>query len=83
MIEKTNLITVPTFTFYQGEVFDFEGAERPISVDYYNDTICLRQDGDYNQQEVIIIKPEYLDKLFKAIKKYKSEAEYYKKNKTT
>lgn len=71
-----SLITVPTFTFNQGDVFNQdEHSERPIHVDYYNGSICLRQDGDFVSQEEIIISPKHLDALFKEIKKHQKDAE--------
>lgn len=69
----SELITVPTFVFNQGDLGDMK-FELPIHVDYYNGTIVLRQDGDYDAQETINISPEYLDKLFKEIKKHLPEA---------
>jgi hypothetical protein len=70
------LITVPTFIFQQGDMWDQEGdSEKPIHVDYYNGSICLRQDGEYEKQEEIIISPKYLNALFKEIKKHLPEAE--------
>jgi hypothetical protein len=75
-MKEPQLITVPTFTFNQGDVFDMDGtAEKPIHVDFYDGVICLRQDGNYDQQEEIIISPKYLAALFKAIMKHKPEAE--------
>lgn len=69
------LITVPTFTFNQGDIFNSDPqVERPIHVDFYSGSICLRQDGEYETQEQILISPAYLDKLFKAIKKHQKEA---------
>lgn len=65
-----DLITVPTFTFNQGDVFSGEDlqAERPIHVDYFNGSIQLRQDGEFDEQEKILISDAFLDKLFKEIK---------------
>lgn len=71
----TKLITTPTFTFNQGDQFYDSEFERPISVDFYNGNITLRQDREYEQQEEILIHPKYLDALFKAIKKHKVEAD--------
>lgn len=71
----SELITVPTFIFNQGTLLEVQGAERPIHVDFYNGTIVLRQDGQYDQQEEIKISPEYLEKLFRKIKKHLPEAE--------
>ena len=70
------LITVPTFTFNQGKANDGDYEENPISVDFYNGSIILRQDGSFDQQEKIVIHPKYLDALFKEIKKHRPEAEH-------
>lgn len=69
------LISVPTFIFNQGEIFQDETCEKPIHVDYYNGTIVLRQDGEFKQQEEIKISPIFLEKLFKEIKKHQPNAE--------
>jgi hypothetical protein len=73
----SELITVPTFTFHQGDPFLNDGtAEREIRVEYYqDDAISIRQDdpSDNTYQE-IIIKEAYLKKLFKAIEKNFPEA---------
>lgn len=75
---KTELITVPTFEFKQGDIFSgTDNAEKPINVDFYNGSICLRQDGGYEKQETINILPEYVDALFRAIKKHRKEAEFF------
>lgn len=62
------LITVPTFTFSQGDVYD--GAEYPIQVCYYNDTedklIVLNQEDRYVQFSSI----KQLKKLVKEIEKH-------------
>lgn len=72
------LITVPTFVFNQGDVFNGENnVERPIIVSYYDGTIDLQQEGEYDKPERILITPEYLDKLFKEIKKHQKEAESF------
>lgn len=71
---KTELITVPTFVFPQGKIGD-DNYERPIHVDYYNGSIILRQDGDYDQQEVIHLAPDQIEALFKEIKRHKHNAE--------
>lgn len=71
-----DLMTVPTFVFNQGDVFDENGAERPIHVDYYNGSICLRQyDGDVKEE--IIISEDYLHSLFKEIKKHLPDAQHF------
>lgn len=71
---KTELITVPTFVFPQGKLGD-NNYESPIHVDFYNGSICLRQDGDYEQMEQIIIDPKHLESLFKEIKRHRANAE--------
>lgn len=69
------LITVPTFTYNQGSVYKGdENTERPITVNYYNGSIELQQEGEYDQPESIIIQPDHIDKLFKEIKKHLPEA---------
>lgn len=75
MAQKTKLISVPTFTFNQGDMLLDNEFERPISVDFYNGCIVLRQDGEFENQEEILISPKFLDALFKEIKKHKPEAE--------
>lgn len=75
---KTELITVPTFVFPQGKIGD-DNFERPIYVDYYNSTITLRQDGEFEQQEKIQLLPEHVDALFKEIKRHQKDAEYWLK----
>jgi len=75
MSNQTELITVPTFTFNQGNVWNSETeVERPISIDFYNGTIVLRQDGEFDAQEQINIHPAYFEKLVKAIRKNLPEA---------
>ena len=73
-MKQTELITVPTFTFNQQDA-EKDVWEEPISVDFYNGTICLRQNGNYDEQENINISVEYFEALFKAIRKYKPIAE--------
>lgn len=75
MAKQTQLISVPTFTFNQGDQFIDTEFERPISVDFYNGSITLRQDGDYDVQEQILIHPKFFDALVKEIKKHKVEAD--------
>jgi hypothetical protein len=62
-----NLITVPTFTFEQGDLYD--GGEQPIRVEYYNGSIALVQGKDE-----IILHPEFMEKLFKEIRKHYPDA---------
>lgn len=62
------LITVPTFTFDQGDTY--EGAEQPIQVLYWNsDLVELRQG-----KNEILLNDESINKLFKLIKKHLPEA---------
>lgn len=75
MTNESQLITVPTFTFNQGDMFEDGEFERPVSVDFYNGCICLRQDGDYPIQETIKIHPAFFEKLVKAIRRHKVEAD--------
>lgn len=71
----SKLITVPTFTFEQGDVYSDAEHERPIHVDFYNGCICLRQKGEFDQDEEIKIHPQFLNALFKEIKRHKPDAE--------
>lgn len=66
----TDLITVPTFTFTQGDVFD--GRETPIQVLYWNqgDLIELRQEGNNG----ILINTDCIKKLTKLIIHHLPEA---------
>jgi len=76
----SELITVPMFTFNQGDIFSgSENAERPIKVLFYNGSIELQQDGLYDQPEKILISTNFLDKLFKEIKKQLPEAQVFLK----
>lgn len=70
----TQLISVPTFVFPQGKLGD-DDYEVPIHVDYYNGTIVLRQEGEYEQPEEIKLSPKMVEKLFKEIKRHRSDAE--------
>lgn len=69
----SELITVPTFTFEQGRMLEDVDVEYPISVDYYNGTICLRQE----HAGEIKICPKYLDSLFKEIRKHQKAANFH------
>lgn len=62
------LITVPTFTFDQGDVF--EEGEYPIQVSYYRDGIIELSQGG----QEFDIREQDLQKLFKEIKKHLPEA---------
>lgn len=64
------LITVPTFTFEQGDPWEQEpDSERPIQVLYYDNCISLEQNG-----ESVLISPAHFENLFKAIRKHLPEA---------
>lgn len=75
MSNEINLITVPTFTFNQGDMFTDDQFERPVNVDYYENCIEIRQDGEYKQQQSIKIHPKYVKDLFRQIVKHQKEAE--------
>jgi hypothetical protein len=68
----TNLITVPTFTYSQGDTYD--GAEYPVTVCYYNNgddaSIELTQ-GDNN---INFTNLQQLKSLIKQIEKHLPEA---------
>lgn len=69
------LKTVPRLIFNQGDLFVGDSSvERPIRVAYYNGTIQLEQDGDYDQPKVIAISVDYFEKLVKEIRKHLPEA---------
>lgn len=71
------LITVPSVVFEQGDITNQETpSESPIQIQYYNGSICLEQCGNE-----IIILPDYLDKLFREIKKHQKYADYHLKKK--
>lgn len=68
-----DLITAPTFTFKQGDIFTGDtNVEYPIQVIYYKDTICLEQNGNS-----INIISEKLSALVKEIKNHLPEATSY------
>lgn len=69
------LITVPTFTYNQGTHNKNDFEESPITVSFYNGSINLTQEGEFDIRESINISPKHLDKLFKEIKKHLPEAE--------
>ena len=69
----TQLITVPTFTFEQGDIH--EGYELPVSVLYYNGRdndpmIVLSQEG----REVLFTDLKVLKKLVRLIGEHQDEA---------
>jgi hypothetical protein len=66
MATITELCTVPSFTFYQ----DNEGeSEQPINVRYWNGSVELEQGNNS-----VLINPDNLKALFKAIDKNLPEA---------
>lgn len=72
------LITVPTFTFKQGDFIKGDSiVEQPLSVDFYDGSICIRQDGEYDVPEQIIIHPEYIAAFFKEVLKHKKYADEF------
>lgn len=68
-----DLITVPTFTFQQGKLGDTDW-ESPIQVHFYNGSISLEQEGNFDINESIQIHPKHFQRLFKEIKKHLPEA---------
>lgn len=76
---KNELITVPTFEYKQGTHKDDNFQENPIRVEYYDGSICLKQEGHFTEDETILISPEHLDSLFKAIKKNLTDAKVFLK----
>lgn len=70
----TDLTKVPTFTFRQGKISTGTCDESSIQVSYYNGTIELRQEGCFEQDEIITISTKHFDALYKAIKKHLPEA---------
>lgn len=74
-LTMATLITVPTITVNQGDPFNQEElSEKPVHVDFYDGSIVLRQDGDYKQQEEILISPKYFEAIFKEIRKHLPKA---------
>lgn len=71
----TKLITVPTFTFNQGNPYTDEASELPLHVDFYQGCICIRQEGEYRQQEEIKVHPQFIKAFFKEVLKQLPEAE--------
>lgn len=73
----TYLTTVPTFTFRQGSLFNGDtDSERPITVEFYNGCILLKQEGGgYTKDEQINIHPKFLKAFCKEIQKRLPEAE--------
>lgn len=78
----SELITVPTFTFRQGKNSDSTFEENPITVSFYNGSIELSQEGAFDTDEKILLSPNYIDALFKAIKKNMPEAKEWLDRKT-
>lgn len=67
---SSQLRTVPTFNFSQGELGE-DNFEFPITVSYYSDNIVeLEQEG-----ETVVIRVENLQRLTTMIKKYHAEVE--------
>lgn len=75
------LTTAPTFTFNQGDMFNGEdpSVERPIRVSYFDGSLLLEQDGDFDQPEQVIISTDYFEKLVKEIRKHLPEATLFLK----
>ncbi len=71
------LITVPTFTFKQGKHSNDNFEESPIQVSFYNGSIELSQEGEFDVDERVLISPKHVEALFKAIKKNMPEAKLW------
>ena len=71
---KNHLVTVPTFTYQQGKHSDDSFKENPIQVSFYNGAIELSQEGTYEENEVVLIHPDHIEPLYRAIKKNMPEA---------
>lgn len=67
MAKETQLITVPSF------IFD-NGTEIPVQVNYYNGSIELVQTGDFDTPDRIVLDPDTIKDLIKAIIKHQPEA---------
>jgi hypothetical protein len=78
----SNLINAPTFIYRQGKFADDTFKENPIQITYYSNGVELRQEGEFEQDETIIISYDHLKKLFKAIEKNQSTALSCLQNKT-
>lgn len=67
---STELRTVPTFNFPQGELGE-SNFEFPLTVSYYNEGIVeIEQEGSS-----VVIRVENIQKLASLIKKYNPEAQ--------
>lgn len=69
----SELITVPSFVYYQGELGD-DIYERPLVVKFYCGGVIeiTQEDGKYKND--IQISVNHVEKLFREIKKHLSEA---------
>lgn len=67
MAKETQLVTVPSFMFDNG-------IEKSIQVNYYNGSIELVQDGDFDTPDRILLDPDAMRRLFKDIVKHLPEA---------
>lgn len=65
----SDLTTVPTFIYRQGKTSDDTFKENPIQVSFYANGIELRQEGEFIEDETIMISYDHLKDLFKAIQK--------------
>jgi hypothetical protein len=66
------LITVPTFTFSQGEIF--EGAENPVRVCYYNNGDSKLIELSQEDRSINFSNLDQLKKLVKLVEKHLPEA---------
>ena len=73
-----DLTTVPTFTFRQGSLFDGDiDVERPITVKFYNGSISIEQEGEFDKDEIVLFHPKFLKAFCKEILKHLPEAEHW------
>lgn len=68
----SNLITVPTFNFSQGDIF--EDAEMPIQVSYYRNPESTLIELVQEDSSICITNLSVLKKLVKEIEKHHSAA---------
>jgi hypothetical protein len=73
-MHKTDLTTLPSFIYYQGELLSDTDAEFPIQITYYQDEIIGLQMLDQSGRE-IVIRARDLKSLFKEIERHLLEAQ--------
>ncbi len=68
MEKESDLVNVPSKTFYQGQ---WGTSEKPIIMNFYNG--CIELDQQDNPK--ILISDEYLEKFIASLRKGKKEAD--------